>query len=275
MGFPIFGADSRLDVDAVSSVPVEDPAFPIGRLSDDRTFLSFKTSAGATTVDIITDSGGAAVAADYLMVVGHDLFDPALDGLGAVTVEFAHSPDDITYTTVVAAFVVTDNRIIARTFTQVSRRFWRLRLTRAAAFIPSIGETQWGQRVEVPKGVRADYDPIAETVMARVPRSQSGQILGAVLTFVSRRNTIDFRFVPSAFLLGTAVADFGEFWNNHASQMKAFLWHWNPAGGGLPGAFEKDAYFAVIVPGSISRPLATPLDTGLRDLRFEIQGVKE
>lgn len=271
MAAPIFGANSRLDLDIITTVPAAATLSPKTNLRDDRVYTTFKPTSSGTTVDIVTDAG-ASVAVDYFMMIGHDLSDPALDGLGAVLLTFARSADDISYTTI---FSVTpsDDLIIARSFASVSDRFFRVRLTRGTAFIPAIGQAQWGVAVQAPFGMEVGFDPDAEQINNRFNQSQTGNMLGATQTFVQRRASINLPLVPNSFVNGTAVGDFGEFWDNHARKLLPFLFLWNP---GNPGSFEKDAMFAQVDPAtSIRRPLRTQLDVGFRDLSFEVLALGE
>jgi hypothetical protein len=272
MSNPIFGAHSRLDLDTITATPVENPAFPRVNLKDDRLYTVFKPNAAATIVDLVTDAL-VPVPVDYFMAVAHDFFNPASDGLGPLTVTFASSPDNIVYTTIFTVLVA-DNKIIARAFAAVTERYFRLRLTRGVAFIPTIGELQWGVRVEVPFGVMVGFDPQSESINANVQRSQTGQFLGAVRTFSSRQAELKFPLLTDAFVRSAvAPGGFQDFWDNHACKMKPFLFAWSP---GNPGAFEKDSFFALVDPAQdIVRPLRTQLASGYRDLEFSVMGVKE
>ena len=75
--------------------------------------------------------------------------------------------------------------------------------------------------------------------------------------------------MPSSFVRG----EFQDFWDNHASLGKPFLFLWNP---GNPGSFEKDGIFTQVVVGSqVSRPLSTQVSNGLQDISFSVIGIKE
>lgn len=274
MGNPIFGADSRLDTDTLTVTPVENASFPASNLSDDKTFILFKPDSSATEVTIETDAGvGNTVDVDYLMVIGHDLNDPDEDGLGAVKLEFQNSADGIGFSTILTITTVDDSKIILRTFTKVTDRFFRIRLTRGSAFIPAIGETQWGKRVELPVGFEVGFDPQEERLRSASTRSQSGNILGSVRFFTQRDIRIRGRLILDSFIRDETLGGFQDFWDNHASLLKAFVFSWNP---GNPGSFEKDSLFAIIDPSQgIRRPLRTQLDVGFRDLEFAITGQKE
>ncbi len=273
MATPVIGANSRLDTDTVTVSPAEDTSFPAANLSDDRLFTVFKPTSAATTVDVKTDAGvGNTVDVDYFALGGHDLSDPAQDGNGAVLLTFASSPDDAVYTTI---FTVTplDDKVIFRTFTKVTQRFFRLRMTRGSSFIPSLGQLQWGVAVDFGFGVTVGFDPEAERLRARMNQAQTGNLLGSTLQFSERRASVRFRLLTDTFIRGTTVGDFGEFWDNHGSLLKQFFFAWNP---GNPGSFEQDAFFAMVDPGvAIRRPLATQVAAGARDLSFDIVGVKE
>ena len=268
MGLPLFGAESRLDDASPASfsvTPVAATGFPESRLNDDRDFLAFKWSATGT-LDVVYDAGvGNTGNVDYFAMVGHDLFT---QGSTAV---FASSPDDIVYTTIFTV-TPTDDNIVLRAFTLVAARFFRLRVTGSTA-APSISELNFGEQVQIPFNMGTGFDPQAERTRMRSTRSQTGNILGTVALFSERSAAINLPFMPNSFVNGTSIGDFKEFWDNHASLGKPFFWAWNPAN---PGNFEKDAFFAVIVnDATLARPVTTPLDSGFRDIRFNIVGLKE
>lgn len=283
MGNVIFGADSRLDQDTVSASVAADADFPVANLNDDRSFTLYKMGSTATELLVKTDAGvGNTVDVDYFMLVGHDLPDPDSDGNGEVLVQFQHSTDDISYTTIFAIGVIlgegpVPSTIIARSFTKETKRFFRLRLTRAAAFKVSLGELQWGQAIRPGIGVAVGFDPNDETIEGQFNRSRTGQLLGAVRAFSMRRARVRLELLDGSFVNDTTdPTGFKFFWDTHASLLKPFLFHWNPGAAGAPGSFEPDAFFAIIDPGAgINRPLRTQLDVGRKDLEFAVIGVKE
>lgn len=271
MAGPVIGSESRLDSDAITVSPAAATRFPESNMSSDRPFLVYKPGSSGTTVDIITDAGvGNTVDVDYFMIVGHDLFDPAEDAGGAVTLTFAHSADNISYITIFTQ-VAADNLIIPKIFTQETRRFFRLRLTRGSGFIPSIGELQWGTRVQFPDGVEVGFDPNVERINARANESQTGNFLGSIINFVQRSATVRMTLTENSFVTGTTLGNFKHWWDNDGSKMKGFLWWWNP-----DDTFRVDAFFAIVNPSTtLSRPLSTQVSVGRRDIEFEILGLKE
>lgn len=288
MGNVMFGADSRLDQDTLTASVAADANFPVSNLNDDRAFTLYKMGSTATELLVKTDEGvGDFAIVDYFMLVGHDLSDPDSDGNGAVLVEFQHSSDDITYTTIFSV-TPTDDKIIVRSFFQIKKQFFRLRLTRGTAFKASLGELQWGRAVRpgadqpfdgtpgqsVGIGVSVGFDPNDETIEGQFNRSRTGQLMGAVRTISMRRARVRLELLDGSFVNDTTdPTGFKFFWDTHASKLKPFLFWWND---GNPGPFEKDAFFAIIDPGAgINRPLRTQLNVGRKDLEFAVIGVKE
>lgn len=263
MGAPIFGADSRLDSDTLT-VTAEDTAFPKTNLFDDRVFTAFKPTGNPDPLDIKTDTGGGNVTVDYFGMVGHDL------NTQGATITFAHSSDDISYTTILS-LAPSDNKIVLRTFNPIVNRFFRLRITGQSA-TPSIGQLSWGKRVEPPFGVKFQgFDPQAEKPTARINRSQTGNILGSIFAFSERRARIDIPLITNSFLRDETLGGFLDFWDDHASRFKPFFVLWCK-----DCSFEQDSFFGVIDPGSrIGRPLRTPVTSGFRDLTIEVIGLKE
>lgn len=263
MGVPVFGADSRLDKDTLT-VTSENTSFPKANLTDDRVFTVFKPATNVDPLDIITDTGGAGAVVDYFGMVGHDL------GTQTATIEFAHSSDNITYTTIFTVTPTTD-RIIMRTFTAAANQFFRLRITGTDA-IPSIGEVSWGKRVEPPFSISfRGFDPQAEQPEMRINRSQTGNILGSRFAFAERSALVNIPLITDSFLRDNTLGGFLDFWDNHAGIGKPFFFQWC-----IDCNFEQDAFFGVNEPGSaINRPLKTQMTKGFRDLEFTVIGLKE
>jgi hypothetical protein len=275
MSGAIIGANSRLDSDTVVVSPVENTNFPAINLSDDRTYTIFKPTSASSTVTITTDAGvGNTVDVDYFMALAHDFFDPASDGNGAVDIEFEHSADDISYSSIFTETGILDNKIILRKFTEATNRYFRLSITRVATFIPLIGQLQWGKAVVFPAGsIHKSFDPQMEIVKNVTSRSQLGHILGAVRFYQERRADIKAKLMTNAFVRDETVGGFQDFWDNHGVLLKPFVWSWNA---GNPGNFEKDSFFCQIdEKKGVRRPIVTPLDVGFRDLQFSVIGVKE
>jgi len=274
MGNPAFFADSALDTATVTSLPTADTDFPVTALFDDRPFELYKNGTTDTEVIIKSDAGGGNTDdVDYLAIYAHDLFDPASDGNGAVIWFLEWSDDDAAWTEI-STDTATDNKIIIRAFaTTETHRYFRLRLTRAGTFIVSIGQVQWGERVEMPHGVQIGFDPEAEMTERNTTRSKTGNRLGAVFIFSDRLFPVNIPLVTDVFLRDETTGGFKDFWDNHANEGSPFFSWWNI---GDAGSFEKDAFWGSVSGRSrIQRPLRTQVSEGKRDLRFEVDGIKE
>lgn len=272
MGTPIIGADSRLDQDTLTTSVAAAIGFPIVNLTDDRTFTLYKMATNNTQLDIITDAGsGNTEDVGYFMLVGHNLGTLAANPPQTVTITFAESADNISYTTIFTTTIAADvNTIVARAFTDVTNRFFRLRISWTNADKVQMGQLAWGKPVRFPFGMEVNFDPNDEQLNARFNQAQLGNLLGATVLFSSRRARVALQHQPSSFVDDATLGGFREFWDNTGAKMKRFMWMWNSS-----TTFEKDTFFAVVVPGRINRSLVTQLDTGFRDLEFEVVGLKE
>ena len=278
MGVPLFGADSRLDVDTVSQGGVPVPAFPLSNLFDDRSFTVFKTPPAAFGDSILTDAGADGIAdVDYFFLVGHDLSDPNKDGGGPVKLEFEAASSGSGFVNIFTV-TPTDNKIIARSFPQVKvtsvlPQFFRIVLSRATVFQANLGEMQWGKGVRPPLGFAVGFDPDDQRVMARFNRTQVGNLVGSTVDFIQRQAEINLPRIEDSFVSGVSVGDFKDFWDNHARLLKPFLFLWNSVQVATDVTNEKQAFWAMVDPGGgIQRPLVTQVDVGFRDLRFRILG---
>lgn len=277
MGNPVFASDNRLDVDVLTTTPASASStdFSSKNLFDDRLFTAFKPVASATSMVIETDAGvGNTVDVDYLSIMSHNI-DTVTAQDGIYSLENAAVPAG-PFSTILSNVPVIDDKIIFNEFTKVTDRVFRLTITTsggAATFVPSIGQIQWGKRVEPDGFIQVGFDPEAEDIRGRFTRSQNGNILGAISTISGRFADIFIPFLSNAFLRDETTGGFKDFWDNHASKLKPFVFSWNP---GNPGIFEKDSFFCVVQPeAGIARPLSTNLDKGFRSLQFSVEGLKE
>ena len=203
MGSPIFGAHSRLDSDTLTVSPGSATGFPKENLFDDRLFTIWKASASGTTW-IKTNTGGSPANVSYLGIASHNLFT-----IGA-TITFEGSPDDSTWTTIFT-HTPADNKIIFRSFSTVSYRYFRLSITGGSAAV-QIGELQWGVVVDPTYGFDVGFDPNEEETNARYSESQTGNFLGVVLSYVSRRTAVRLRLIQDSWIRDMTTSGFGDFW---------------------------------------------------------------
>ncbi len=108
--------------------------------------------AGVTgTQDLVFDLT-TAKSCDTFCVFGHNLFTEGC------SLELAHSPDDISYTVVVTAFVVPDDGVIFKEFTSISRRYWRVRVTNST-INSLISVAALGVATVLPEGMDIGFEP--------------------------------------------------------------------------------------------------------------------
>jgi hypothetical protein len=273
MTAPVFLWHNLLDTETVTSSVAAATGFPVTNMYDDRLYTLFKMGSSNTELLIKTSSAGNQ-AVDYFSIQGHDLSQPAGSG-AAVDILFQYSDNDSSWTTVTGLTTITPttNRVIVRTFTSSSHKYWRLKINRAAAFIASIGQVQWGQRCESPYGVKVGFDPQAEDIVSQMNRSQTGNVLGALYSYGLRKAKIDLEFLTNTWVRGSSTNQFQYFWDNHARKMKPFLFLWYHD---VSGTYEQDAIWCTVDPGSsVSRPLATQLASGYRHISFSVTGTRE
>ncbi len=280
MGVPLIGADSRFDdggVTATTITPASATGFGPERLTDDRPFTTYKMGVAGLSFVAKTDAGvGNTATVGYFMMIGHNIGTINTDGGGALTFIFEESADDAAYTTIFTTTAINDDFIVARAFTNVVNRFFRLTISRGAGdFTAQIGQLAWGEPVRFPFGVPVGYDPNQEQLNARFNEAQTGNILGSAVLFTERRVNINFQHQPSSFVDDATVGGFKEFWDNHGAKMKPFLYMWNATTTAATTTFEKDSVFGVVDPGTINRALVTQIATGFRDLAFQIVALKE
>jgi len=279
MGVPTIGSDNILGdpTHTFNLVPAADPLFPIANISDDRVSVGYKPGSAATEVRIEIDTA-TTENCDYFALVGHDLFDPAQDGLGPVDLRIERSDNGSSWNPVFGPSTVTSNKIIFLSTSTHTRRYFRLRLNRASAFIPTIGIMHFGKALEFPQGMKVGFDPQQEKINSHINRSATGQILGGVQTYTQRKATIDFDFLTNDFIRDKAdsftVFGFRRFWDLHASLGRPFFFAWDPGASGSD--FAQDAMFCSLEPNAqIQRPLRSSVDLGLRNLRFNVVAMKE
>jgi len=280
MSTPVIGAQNHLLDTAltITSTPAEDAAFPLSNASDHKQYTEFKPGSSVTEVLVTIDAGvGNTIDTDYFGIVGHDLFDPAEDGLGPVTYQLQRSDDASFWSTYIGGAVAASNNIIFSKSVTETRRAFRLRMTRGSAFIPTIGQLHIGKTVEFPYGVRVGYDPQSEKHFSLFPSRQEGNIIVPLSRWIEKRATVDLQLLENTFVRDVTANGFQKFWEEHASKMLPFFWSWNPGLQNIStNPFEDDTIFGVVEPNtSIRRPMTTQNSNGLRSIRFSLIGLKD
>lgn len=173
MAKPKFCYDNRFaDAPPVASSTAEG-AFDPANVADWRPYTWWRPAALPAT---LTVDCGAAKAADYALIYGHDL------GSKAATIEIRASDDNFVASDVLieGAVPVGDGPILL-TFAAQSYRYWRVRITGAAA--PSLAIVAVGLALTATTWLPPGFDPVGRRVDGRIQRAVSGIPLGRVVDF--------------------------------------------------------------------------------------------
>jgi hypothetical protein len=96
--------------------------YPLYRLYDRHIGRDFMTTAAETTEVKIDQGGAAPFSADTLII-------PAGHNLDGMTLDIKHSDDDAVYTPAVPQWVQSGSGVIDRSWTSVSKRYWKFIIT--------------------------------------------------------------------------------------------------------------------------------------------------
>lgn len=201
--------------------------FDVRFLRDWRTYtrwVAATTAAQLITIDCLTSR-----QADMIGIEAHNL--------AGLTLTVQTSADGLAwgnYATVQA----TAGTVLAR-FTAVSSRWWRLSIP-VATQAARIGVLAIGKALDMPL-ISGEYTPIEETPRMDVQVSESGALLGAVVSHVETAVSVQFEHVDDAWLR----QQFKPVWDAHLAAGMPFFWC-NEADGGL----SPDPAYLRIDPGS-------------------------
>jgi len=169
------------------------------------------TATSTATQELVHDAGvGNTVTCDFMAIGGHNL--------SGATVKLEESADAISYTTVVAGFVVSDNKSLAKFFTSETNRAFKATIT-GASVVPYITTLYIGEKVELKK---ADlYDPYRRRRDQKITYTEGGRVAGAVVNFVERRMALKFKNCVNAVYDKVAT-----WFDDHG--LKIFFVLWEP-----------------------------------------------
>lgn len=208
---------SNLFADTVGTLTVShEDATRVGTNAIDYTTSNSWLPNTTSDITLKMDLGsGNDQAADYFAVQGHNLPD------NGSTIALEYSADDVSYTAV-ATTTPNTNDVIFMTFTSVSARYWRAKITGAntATYLTNIFA---GARLDLPAGARIGFampryqrqDVIQTSVTER------GQFVGAS----QRAEDIGFT-ITGSFLSKSFVTSNYEDFIDHAFT-KPFFYQWD------------------------------------------------
>ena len=185
----------------------------VDNLTDWRSFTWWRPTTLPATVTV---DCGSARSADSLVVYGHDLFTRS------GTIEVRGSTDNFAASDVlVHSYAPPSDAPFARSFTAVSYRYWRVRITGSTP-TPQLAIVAIGAAFDLDGYLSLDFDPIGRSAVGRVNRNEQGQPLGRVVDYVEQQQTITMRRTTWDWLRNT----FLPAWNAHL-RATPFAWQWN------------------------------------------------
>lgn len=247
MAKPAIFYDNRL-ADAAITASTTASGYAADNLSDWRPYTWWQPTALPAT---LTVDSGAAAAADYALVYGHDLFT------NGCTVEVRGSTDNFAASDVlVASSTPADDEPFVVTFASASYRYWRLKIT--GSTVPSLAIAAIGAQLELAQYLPQGFDPVGREVQGQRNRNENGQPLGRVVDFEQWKQSITLQRVTWSWLRAT----FLPAWREHL-RSSPFVFGWDI------GTYAADIKLVTAGP-----QISSPHYSGSTcDLKFEISGV--
>ena len=230
-----------------------DPIYAVDNVRDYRPYTRWKSSSSADSY-LSGDWTGTNVVVDAWAVIGHNF---ATAGTDISMQVFEGTWVDAGSGTINAT---SDDEIIVGILpaSKTDNAFRLAMLNNSVA--PEVGVLLWGAKFEFPRYIQGNFDPQGQSIMAEQAISNSGEILGSTIRY--REHNINAQFTR---LVDTWVRNtFMPLWDSHLSQLKPFLWCWNPAAATLP-----DSQYVSITPGA---QLQVPFDPMRQALTLNMRG---
>lgn len=235
-----------------------DTDYNVLHIKDRRTYTFWKAASAGTKY--LTVDCGYNVTADALGIMAHNLYT-----CGATISVECSSDNFIADTTVaLAGFTVTTDRAILKTFTQQTKRYWRIKIV-TASIAAYLAVAFIGDRVTFPRTYLKSnsFDPRPQKVMTESARSKTGNILGSTILYTSRTIKLALNFVTAAWI----DSDFTPLWDTYLSQLKPFFYAWEITEHPTEIDYVK-------IPDEFE--LSMPYDTaGRRTINLTFEGIKE
>jgi len=140
-----------IHADTVLTATSETTGFEVENLSNWNVYDQWKPS--ATISEIVSIDLGSSKAVDSFAIFGHSLADES------ASLAFQWSNDGSTgWTDLFTSFTPSDNNIIFKEFTSVTKRYFRI-IANSAAGYPSIAIVFVGEKMTLEKGFRVGHMP--------------------------------------------------------------------------------------------------------------------
>lgn len=186
--------------------------YSVLNLRDWRPYTWWKPTALPATVTV---DCGSAKAADYAVVWGHDLFTQG------ATFEVRGSTDNFAASDVlVATKTPTSDDPFVLTWTSVSYRYWRIRIT--GTTMPSLAIAAVGAALEVPEYLPEGFDPLNRRIEGDFNRTNKGHPLGRTIEFEEWSERLEFDWVTWTWMRNS----FKPAWDAHL-RSSPFVFAWD------------------------------------------------
>lgn len=251
MGKPILLAENILENATLTATSTES-GYDVDNLKDRRRYTFWK--ADTTGTFYITADCSSSQAADTLGITGHNF------GSSSAQITLQVSDDNTNWTDVIT-FSPSNDKSILKTFTQQTKRYWRLKI------VSSISAAQLavlfiGSKLQFPRYISGDFDPSPENPVATTARSKAGYLLGSIIRHTKITISVNFRNLTDTWIRNS----FKSVWDTYLSQLKPFFWAWDIEN------FPDEIFYAAIPEGFA---LSIPYNPVRRNLHLEMETIKE
>ena len=236
---PYILKDNRFD-DGSPVASATAAGYDIDSLFDLKTYTIWKGN--GTSDHTITVDCGSAKTSNGLGIAGlHNLFTCGAN----ISIECSDDNFVADTTVALAAFTVSsDNSVIFKKYTAVSKRYWRIKFTSLSA-APELAMLILGALFEFPRWVQSNYSPFVETIHSNTVRSNV-HTLGTAIDYYEKKMDPQFKNLDPTWVKNT----FEPLWA-YIKQLKPFFWVWNLTG-------RADEVYLVKLPDGFS--LSLPYD---------------
>lgn len=212
VGLPQILYDNRFK-DAVPAASTTAAGYDVLNLRDWRAYTWWRPTAMPA---MVTVDCGAAKAADYALLHGHNL------GSLGLTAEVRASTDNFAASDVLVDTVspASDDPLL-RSFASASYRYWRWKFTGAS--VPTIAIAVTGAALTLPRRLKKGFDPLGRKVKSTTNLSEAGHALGRVIQYEEWAESLKLNNVTWTWLRGTFVPA----WIAHL-RAEPFAFAWDP-----------------------------------------------
>lgn len=229
--------------------------FDVLNIKDWRYETLWKAASSGTKY--LTIDSGSAQAVDSFFVANHNFFTAT----ATISVESSTTGvwggEEVEQ---LAGFTPPDDKAFMKTFTQVTIRYWRIKIV-TGAIAPYCGVVLLGAMFTYEKYPMAGFDPNIEKVMSETNKSLAGYPLGTIINYYERPIDVKFRLLSPSWVTNTFAAE------------------WTHMRQGLPVAFAWDitnhsteVYYGAI---PVKFTLKMPYDPTYRTLNLKLDTIVE